>query len=135
MWVFIRGIPQEMNSKVLEKFVKRLLHPGWLPFNVRGRVRISASKILKIVHTRSHSVEYYGLIQVLPASKVESVIQRINQAKIKGQQLQAHTYNKRFVRSDRRKMLFNETSGHPYDRREIERRRRNLVSQVVDASF
>jgi hypothetical protein len=135
MWVFIKGIPKEMNSKALEKFIKRLLSHSWLLFKVRGRIRIAGSKILKIVHTRSCSVEYHGLIQVLPASKVESVIQRINQAKINGRQLQAHTYNKRFVRSDRRRMLFSEANEQPYERRQLERRRRHLVSQVVDASF
>ncbi|MGD8907795.1 MAG: hypothetical protein PVI92_00500, partial [Chromatiales bacterium] len=119
-----------MNSKALKKFAKRLLSYGWLPFNLRNRIIISASKILKIVHTRSRSVEYHGLIQVLPAGKVESVIQRLNHATINGQQLRAHTYNKRLIRSDRRGVFFSEANTQPYERRQHERRRSHLVSQV-----
>ncbi len=134
MWVFIKGIPKEMDSKGLEKFIKRLLFPGWLPFTVTGRVRIAGSKILKIVHTRTRSVEYHGLIQIQPASRAESVIERINQSKIDGRPLHSHAYNKRYARSDRRKMLFTEL-GHSYERRMVDRRRKHLVSQVVDASL
>jgi hypothetical protein len=134
MWVFIKGIPKEMDSKGLERFIKRLLFPAWLPFAVTGRVRIAGSKILKIVHTRTRSVEYHGLIQIQPASRAESVIERINQSKIGGRPLHSHPYSKRYTRSDRRKKLFTEL-GHSYDRREIERRRKHLVSQVVDASL
>ncbi len=134
MWVFIKGIPKEMDSKGLERFIKRLLFPGWLPFVVNGRVRISGSKILKIVHTRTRSIEYHGLIQIQPASRAESVIERINQSKIDGQLLHSHPYSKRYARSDRRKRLFPE-HGHSYERRVLDRRRKHLVSQVVDASL
>ena len=135
MWVFIKGIPKEMDSKKLERFIKRLLFPGWLPFAVNGRVRITGSKILKIVHTRTRSVEYHGLIQVLPAARVPAVIERINQARIGNRQLQAHPYSKRFIRADRRRMLFGEAREQGRERRQVERRRKHLVSQVVDASL
>ena len=135
MWIFIKGIPKQMDSRALEKFVKRLLYPGWLPFNMTGRTRISGSKILKIVHTRTRSVEYHGLIRIYPASKVESVIERINQSKIDGRTLQSHLYNRRLLRSDRRKGLVVDAQDRPFDRRRLERRRKHLVSQIVDASF
>jgi hypothetical protein len=125
-----------MDSKALQKFVKRLLFIDWFPFNLRGRrARVAGSKILKIVHVRSQLAEYHGLIQVVPAGKEEGVIRRINRAKINGQQLQAHTYNRRFSRLDRRKTMSNEQRAPTFERREIERRRKHLVSQVVDASL
>lgn len=135
MWIFIKGIPKEMDSQALETFVKRTLSPGWLPFAVTGRVRVKGSKILKIVHTRTRSIEYHGLIQIQPASQAERVIQRINSAKINGRRLECHPYSKRFSRADRRNM-FMEAGGKASssDRRQVERRRGNLVSQVVDSS-
>jgi hypothetical protein len=133
MWVFIKGIPKEMDSKGLEKLIKRMLRPLWSPFFIRGRIRISGTKILKIVHTRSRTVEYHGLIQVKPEEKTQSVIEKINQAKIKGRILESHMYYKRYTRRDRRKMLLDGTS-ESNERRHIERRRKNLVSQVIDAT-
>lgn len=135
MWIFIKGIPKEMDARALEKFVKRLMFPGWLPFSVAGRVRISGSKILKIVHTRTRSIEYHGLIHIQPASKVERVIERINQARINGRKLESHPYSKRYARADRRNMFYDAgKTVHP-ERRRVERRRKHLVSQVVDASL
>ncbi len=135
MWIFVRGIPREMDSRALDRFIKRLLFPGWLPFIQAGRIRIAGSKILKIVHTRSHTVEFHGLIQVMPADRAKRVIDRINQAKIDGRQLHAHTYNKRFIRGDRRKTLFDPARTLVHERRQVERRRKHLVSQVVDATL
>ncbi len=135
MWIFIRGIPKAMDSKALDKFIRRLLFPGWLPFMRAGRIRITGSKILKIVHTRTRSVEIHGLIQVMPASKAEIVIDRINQAKIDGRQLHAHPYSKRFLRADRRKVYFDPSREHTPERRRTERRRKHLVSQVIDATL
>ena len=134
MWIFIKGIPKEMDSVALEKFVKRILSPGWLPFAVTGRVRVKGSKILKIVHTRTRSVEFHGLIQIKPASQADRVIQRINSSRIKGRKLECHPYSKRYARADRRNMLMDAGRKTSADRRQVERRRGNLVSQVVDSS-
>ena len=136
MWIFIKGIPKEMDSTALEKFIRRIVSPGWLPFAVSGRVRIKGAKILKIVHTRTRSIEYHGLIQIQPASRAESVIQRINKSKVQGRLLEAHPYSKRYSRADRRNMFLQEQSQGRVaaDRRQIDRRRRNLISLVVDAS-
>lgn len=134
MWVFIKGIPEEMDSKALERFIKRLLFPGWLPFVMNGRVKIAGSKILKIVHVRSHSVEHHGLIHVLPSTQVERVIRRINLAKLGDQPLQSHRYSKRFTLLDRRGMAYHEAAQRS-ERRQMERRRNHLVSHVVDASM
>jgi hypothetical protein len=135
MWIFIKGIPKGMDSKALERFIKRILSLGWLPFAVTGRVRVRGSKILKIVHTRTRSIEYHGLIQIQPASRAEGVIQRINQSKFNGRRLESHPYSKRFARADRRNMFMDERGRAASDRRQVERRRRNLVSQVVDSSL
>ena len=135
MWIFIKGIPNGMDSKALERYIKRILSPGWLPFAVTGRIRIKGSKILKIVHTRTRSVEYHGLIQIQPASRVDFVIARINRSTIKGRRLECHPYSKRFARADRRNMFLQERDANAQDRRQVERRRRHLVSQVVDVSL
>ena len=134
MWVFIKGIPRGMDSKGLEKLIKKLLRPAWSPFNLSGRISISGAKILKIVHTRSRSIEYHGLIRVKPEERVQSVIEKINQAKVEGRNLESHPYNKRYTKRDRRKLLLDD----PHDaneRRRTERRRKNLVSQVIDAKL
>jgi hypothetical protein len=133
MWIFIKGIPKEMDSKALEQFVKRLLHPRWLTLSAAGYARITGTKILKIVHARTRLVEYHGLIQVQSVSSVESVMQRINQARINGRRLQSHPYNKRNACKDRRSRPYGSGKRYYPDRRRIERRRTHLVSQVVDA--
>jgi hypothetical protein len=134
MWIFIKGIPEEMDAKALERYVKRLLFPNWLPFGLHGRIKIYGSKILKIVHIHSHSVERHGLIQVLPASQVEWVMRQINQTRIGGRYLQSHPYSKRFTRLDTRDITFAGVQ-KASERRQVERRRSHLVSQVVDASM
>jgi hypothetical protein len=134
MWVFIKGIPRELDSKGLEKLIKKILRPAWYPFYLRGRITISGTKILKIVHTRSRSIEYHGLIQVKPEERTQSVIEKINHAKFNGREWESHPYSKRYTRRDRRKMML----GDPYystERRQTERRRKNLVSQVIDAKL
>ncbi|MCU7853476.1 MAG: hypothetical protein KZQ80_14830 [Candidatus Thiodiazotropha sp. (ex Monitilora ramsayi)] len=79
--------------------------------------------------------EYHGLIQIKPVDKIRGVVDKINQATLNGRRLEAHPYCKRFTRRDPRKLLFNDTHGSPSERRQVERRRKNLVSQVIDASF
>ena len=132
MWVFIKGIPREMDSKGLEKFIKKLLRPAWYPFYLRGRITITGTKILKIVHTRTRSIEYHGLIQVKPEEHTRSVIEKINQAKLDGRELESHPYSKRYTKRDRRKMML-DNPHYSMERRLAERRRKNLVSQVIDA--
>jgi hypothetical protein len=134
MWVFVKGIPRGMDSKGLEKLIKKLLRPAWSPFSLSGRISISGAKILKIVHTRSRSTEYHGLIRVKPEERVRSVIEKINRAKVDGRNLECHPYSNRYTKRDRRKLLLDD----PHDsneRRRAERRRRNLVSQVIDAKL
>lgn len=134
MWVFIKGIPKEMDSRGLEKFIKKLLRPAWSPFALSGRIRISGTKILKIVHTRTRTIEYHGLVQVKPEERHREVIEKINQALLDGRRLESHPYSKRYTRRDRRKMLLDDPNASN-ERRRIDRRRKNLVSQVVDASL
>ena len=134
MWIFVKGIPEEMDSKALGRFIKRLLFPIWLPFGLNGSVTISGSKILKIAHTRTYSVEFHGLIQVLPANQVERVIRQINQTRAGGRQLYSHHYRRRFTCLDRRFTDFAEAPSPPEIDR-VERRRNHLVSQVVDATM
>ena len=135
MWVFIKGIPDEMGSRDLEIVIKQLLKSTWMPFRLTGRIRISGTKILKIVHTRSRLTEFHGLVQIEPKDKLVGVIEKINQASLDGRCLEAHVYAKRLTRRDRRKV---QAAGEQYrqnDRRRIERRRKHLVSQIIDASL
>ncbi|MEJ2692084.1 MAG: hypothetical protein P8166_03255 [Candidatus Thiodiazotropha sp.] len=124
-----------MNSKALAKLIKRRLFPAWLPISLNRRVRVAGTKILKIVHTRTQTVEYHGLIQVLPANKVEGVMERINQTRIGDRQLQSHPYSRRFVYSDRRREIYADREPKQSENRQLERRRSHLVCQVVDASL
>jgi hypothetical protein len=133
MWVFIKGIPKEMDSKGLEKIIKKLLRPAWSPFFIRGHIGLSGTKILKIVHTRTRRVEYHGLIRVKPEDKTDRVIKRLNQSVANGRKLESHIYCKRNTRRDRRKMLL-DNHNDSNERRRVERRRMNLVSQVIDAT-
>jgi hypothetical protein len=135
MWVFIKGIPREMDARGLEKLIKRILKPAWSPFGMAGRIRILAAKILKIVHTRTRTVDHHGLIQISPASKTAFVIEKINQARLNGRHLEAHIYAKRYSKRDRRAMLLDDTPRKSTERRGLERRRKNLLSQVVDTAL
>ncbi|MES9817247.1 MAG: hypothetical protein ACH255_12830 [Candidatus Thiodiazotropha sp.] len=131
MWVFIKGISEEVSVKQLHKLVTRQLSPLWSIMPIRG-VRVEESKILKIMHTKSSVWEYYGLVCIKPSRQVHAVIGRLNTIKINGMRLQAHPYIRRRKSRDRRQRLVEGTEKYPGDRRRRDRRRGNLVSQVSD---
>lgn len=133
MWIFLKGIPAEMDAKSLQKFIGHLLLPGWMSTTTTNRSRVAGTKILKIDHILSRSVEYHGLVKIEPATQTAKLIDHINQAKIKGRRLGAHPYHSRFARADRRCQPVAEECGPLPERRRLQRRRKHLVCQVVDA--
>ncbi|MCU7931365.1 MAG: hypothetical protein KZQ90_11225 [Candidatus Thiodiazotropha sp. (ex Codakia rugifera)] len=133
MWVIIKGIPGEYTVRDLNKLVNRRFKPAWALMPIRG-AKIARSKILKIMYTRSRNWEYHGLVYIKPPSLVHSVIGRLNATTIEGKRLQAHPYIRRFTGRDRRSQLLGEVALFPGERRRMDRRRGNLVSQIVDST-
>jgi hypothetical protein len=131
MWVFIKGIPEEISVKELHKAITRQFSSLWSIMPVKG-VKIAECKILKIMHADTRAWESYGLINVTPSRLAHAVIGRLNTKKVKGKRLQAHPYIKRHQSRDRRKISVVESEQFPGERRRKDRRRGNLVSQISD---
>jgi hypothetical protein len=131
MWVFIKGIPDEISVKELRKLITRQFSPLWSFMPLKG-VKVEECKILKIMHSNSKTWEYYGLAYINPSHLAHAVVGRLNIKKFKGKQLQAHPYIKRHRNRDRRKLIVMESVQYPGERRSQDRRRGNLLSQVSD---
>ena len=131
MWVFIKGIPEEISVKELHKLVSRQLSPLWSIMPIKG-VKVEESKILKIMHISNRVWEYYGLVYINPSRLVHSVIGRLNTTKIKGMRVQAHPYIRRHRSRDRRRQIVEGVEQYPGERRCEDRRRKSLVSQIND---
>jgi hypothetical protein len=131
MWVFIKGIPEEISVKGLRKLIARQFSPLWSFMPVKG-VKIKECKILKIMHANARAWEYYGLVYINPSRLAHAVVGRLNTKKVKGLQLQAHPYIKRHQNRDRRRITVVESEQYPGERRRNDRRRGHLVSQVSD---
>jgi hypothetical protein len=131
MWVFIKGIPDDISVKQLRKLITRQVSPLWSFMPVKG-VKVEECKILKIMHSNSKTWEYYGLVYINPSHLAHAVVGRLNVNKFKGKQLQAHPYIKRHRKRDRRKLTVVESVQYPGERRGKDRRRGNLVSQISD---
>ncbi|MCU7935415.1 MAG: hypothetical protein KZQ99_11110 [Candidatus Thiodiazotropha sp. (ex Dulcina madagascariensis)] len=133
MWVFIKGIPSEYKARDLLKLVNRHFKPAWSVLPVNG-VRIAHSKILEILQTGSESREYHGLVYIKPPNMLHSVIGWLNATSVKGRRLRVHPYVQRYTGRDRRRQQLDKTIVFPGERRRRDRRRKNLVSQIVDSS-
>jgi hypothetical protein len=131
MWVFIKGIPEEISVKELRKLITRQFSPLWSFMPVKG-VKVGECKILKIMHANTIAWEYYGLVYINPSHLAHAVIGRLNTRKFKGKRLQAHPYIKRHKNRDRRQYTTVGSEQYPGERRRKDRRRGNLVSQISD---
>jgi hypothetical protein len=131
MWVFIKGLPDEISVKVLRKLITRQVSPLWSYMPVKG-VKVEECKVLKIMHSNSKTWESYGLVYISPSRLAHAVVGRLNVKKFKGKQLQAHPYIKRHRNRDRRKLSIVESVQYPGERRSKDRRHGNLVSQISD---
>lgn len=130
MWVFIKGIPNAITGKELFKLVSRQFNPVWSITPIKG-VKIEDCKILKIKRTRSRTWECYGLVYISPSKLVHAAIGRLNTARLNGKRVQAHPYVSRDRSRDRRQQAVLEEP-YPGDRRQYDRRRAILVSQISD---
>jgi hypothetical protein len=134
MWVFIKGISDECSARELTKIVSRVVKPGWSLFSTRvNGMRVERSKILKTMYNKASRWEYHGLVYVNSPDSVHELIGRLNATWIKGRILHAHPYIRRQSSRDRRKLVLDQTNPFPDDRRKSDRRRGNLVSQVIDS--
>jgi hypothetical protein len=131
MWVFIKGIPEDISVKELRKLITRQFSPLWSFMPVKG-AKVEECKILKIMHATTRAWEYYGLVYINPSRLAHAVIGRLNTKKVKGRQLQAHPYIKRHQSRDRRQLIVVGSEQYPGERRHKDRRRGNLVSQISD---
>jgi hypothetical protein len=134
MWVFIKGISSDCSARELARMVNRLINPGWAFFfnrvNSSGIVR---SKVLKTMYNLTSKWEYHGLLYITPSESAHEIIGRLNAAHRKGKTLHAHPYIHRQSSRDRRRLILDYATPFPGERRKRERRRVNLVSQVVDS--
>jgi hypothetical protein len=134
MWVFIKGISDECSARELTKIVSRFVKPGWSLFSARmNGMRIERSKILKTMYNKATRWEYHGLVYVNSSDSVHELIGRLNATPFKGRVLRAHPYIRRQSSRDRRKLILDQTNPFPGERRKSDRRRGNLVSQVIDS--
>ena len=131
MWVFIKGVPDECSARDLNKLVLRHVKPGWFPFSRKG-AGIERSKILKIMYNKATQWEYHGLVYINLPGSVHDLIGRLNAATIKGRHLHAHPYIRRHPSRDRRKLVLDQSTAFPGERRIRDRRRGSLASQIVD---
>lgn len=134
MWVFIKGIPEEISVRELHKLINRQFHPVWSVVPIRG-VKVEDSRILKIMHIDSGVWEYYGLVSIKPSRLVHDAIGRLNAATINGKRIHAHPYVRRHKGRDRRQTIVEGAEPYPWERRRKDRRRSNLVSQISDPIY
>ncbi|MEJ2609546.1 MAG: hypothetical protein P8179_05505 [Candidatus Thiodiazotropha sp.] len=132
MWVFIKGIASECSARDLSKLVKRHAKLGWSLFSPKV-IDIERSKVLKIMYCASTHWEYHGLVYITHPDLVHGLIGRLNAARVQGKHLHAHPYVRRHSSRDRRRLILDQSTTFPGERRKSDRRRGSLVSQIVDS--
>jgi hypothetical protein len=134
MWVFLKGITGECSARDLAKMVNRFVKPGWSLFTSKTNgIEVERSKVYKTMYNRCSQWEYHGLIYISPPESAHKVIGRLNASAKRGRALRAHPYIRRQPTRDRRRLILDQTHPFPDERRRQDRRRVNLVSQIIDA--
>lgn len=133
MWVFVRRIDPTTTRKELERFFNKGLKPGWafFPFPTHGAIK--RCEILCITDKDNRSVEYHGLVEIMPAKAAVSAIQRLNGSLLKGKSVEVRKYSRRSSYRDRRDH-FSDLEPASEERRKRDRRRPNLHSRILHAS-
>lgn len=116
MIIILKNIPGTTKAYEIEKFIQPGLKGGL--FRRTGHIESIFIQALK--DTRFNSVEYHGLIRVIPDPVAKRVIKALNGKQLRGKRIAVNEYHIRIWRNDRRS---NSQINKFNERREGDRRR------------
>jgi hypothetical protein len=130
MWIFYRHLPRGVTTKEIQRVTQKGAYGSWSPLFLFAKPKIKRSKIIRIRDPQTESIEYHAIVQVDSPITADTIIQNLDGKTVNGLFLKPHRYYRRFSNRDRRI-----NHDEPYDseeRRATDRRRRNLVTHVLD---
>ncbi len=128
MKIFVRGLPQETPPLSLQAFAETLLERPWyMPW--RNRFEVKSCVVYKMTDLQLHSVEFHGVLDVVPPKAGQEAIARLNGKVFMGRRLLARKWQERSDLNERRN-IYAEQEDFPEEQRRGDRRRSQLVIET-----
>lgn len=132
MWIFYKHLPRGTSTRDINKITRKGYRSGLHPMSLFKRGLIKRCKIISLKDLKTDNVEYHAIVQVDSPASAEHIIENLNGKMVNGLFLQPHRYHRRFPSRDRR--IHQPANAKPEERRQIERRRHNLITRVLETS-
>ena len=133
MIIFIREIPETASQKELGDFVSGGLNRmRLLPFSRKQNVE--KCDILRIKDLDTNRVEYHGLAFVDDERTAKVLIKNLDGTTLNGKRVQVRNFCKRSPLGERRRPQRDMTNLAILDRRQGDRRRRNILVETLHGS-
>ncbi len=130
MWIFYRHLPRGTTTREINKVTMKGCKAAMGLTSLFRKNPVKRSKIIRINDLETKNTEYHGLVQVDSPTMAQSIIESLNGKTVNGLHINPHRYHRRFPSRDRR----SHQTAHPnqLERRKGDRRRSNLVTQVLE---
>ena len=134
MELFIRRLPEATTRLDLIQFVSNALKPRWHLLQFAPSGSLTECKILQIEDTDQESIEFHGLIQIVPAAAALTALERLDGNYFKSKKVEVRKYFHRSIERDRR---YHQSASLPDDIQEQRRqdRRRTHLLQTAAISW
>ncbi|MET0066357.1 MAG: hypothetical protein ABW076_08440 [Candidatus Thiodiazotropha sp.] len=130
MWIFFKHLPHSVTTGEIERITQRGAHRSWFPLHILTKPRVKRSKIICIKDLQNDTIEYHAIVQVDSSELADTIVKNLDGRTVNGLFLKTHRYFRRFSNRDRRSRHFTDTPKH--ERRLMDRRRQNLLTQVLE---
>lgn len=92
MIIILANIPDDTGNQEIEDFIRLAVKDAFIE-----NISIMAQK-----NTRTHDLQFHGLVTITPDSVAKEVIKKLNGNKINGRHVDIHEYQARYWENDPR---------------------------------
>ncbi|MET0027457.1 MAG: hypothetical protein ABW101_07440 [Candidatus Thiodiazotropha sp.] len=132
MWIFFKHLPRGVTTQEIVTITCKGAHKSWLPLHILSKPKIKRSKIIRIKDLESETLEYHAIVQVDSSELADTIVENLEGRTVNGLFLKPHRYFRRFPNRDRRSR--HDSDSPVTERRLTERRRKNLITHVLETA-
>lgn len=133
MELFIRRLPEATTRLDLIKYVSDALKPRWHLLQFAPTGSITESEILRIEDTDHESIEFHGVIHIVPAAAALTALERLDGNYFKSKKVEVRKYFHRSTERDRRHRQSASPANDIQEQRKQDRRRIHLLIEPFHA--
>jgi hypothetical protein len=129
MLLLIKHIPGYLTKKELMTFIRSARGTMWRLFPIVGNIGLDKCQILRIEDKQKETIEYHCLISVEPEKTAQTLLKKLDGARLFGRSVEVKPYVRRSPYKDRRR-YHADLELLKVERRLNDRRRTSLSTRI-----